>query len=199
MTANRWSRCRFARCSKTTRDRRVKALYGIAATFGLTEPLFVPKYWNPPSLFDLAQRTGFGIKSLIFCFARSRGRTPARAPGRCREDPVDARRELECTDLRKPEKRSELLVRLGALTTRPFAALRSVGALSEAEKIVKVRGEVIARRSLFVDPVDSRRRERHDLSPHHDPALTPRSFSFCFISDRQLTSDSSTGWSKCSR
>ncbi|HUZ75796.1 MAG TPA: lycopene cyclase domain-containing protein [Stellaceae bacterium] len=37
--------------------------------FGLTEPLFVPRYWNPPSLFDLAQRTGFDIESLMFCFA----------------------------------------------------------------------------------------------------------------------------------
>lgn len=36
---------------------------------GLTEPLFVPKYWNPPSLFDLAHRTGFDIESLIFSFA----------------------------------------------------------------------------------------------------------------------------------
>lgn len=36
--------------------------------FGLTEPLFVPEYWNPPSLFDLAQRTGFDIESLIFSF-----------------------------------------------------------------------------------------------------------------------------------
>ncbi len=36
---------------------------------GLTEPLFVPEYWNPPSLFDLAQRTGFDIESLIFSFA----------------------------------------------------------------------------------------------------------------------------------
>jgi hypothetical protein len=36
--------------------------------FGLTEPLFVPEYWNPPSLFDLAQRTGFDLESLIFCF-----------------------------------------------------------------------------------------------------------------------------------
>lgn len=36
--------------------------------FGLTEPLFVPEYWNPPSLFDLAQNTGFDIESLIFCF-----------------------------------------------------------------------------------------------------------------------------------
>ncbi len=38
------------------------------APFGLTEPLFVPSYWNPPSLFDLARRTGFDIESLIFCF-----------------------------------------------------------------------------------------------------------------------------------
>jgi len=36
--------------------------------FGLTEPLFVPEYWTPPSLFDLANRTGFDIESLIFCF-----------------------------------------------------------------------------------------------------------------------------------
>ena len=35
---------------------------------GFTEPLFVPKYWNPPSLFDLAHRTGFDIESLIFSF-----------------------------------------------------------------------------------------------------------------------------------
>lgn len=37
--------------------------------FGLTEPLFVPRYWNPPSLLELAQRTGFDVESLIFCFA----------------------------------------------------------------------------------------------------------------------------------
>ena len=36
--------------------------------FGLTEPLFVPEYWHPPSLFNLAHRTGFDIESLIFCF-----------------------------------------------------------------------------------------------------------------------------------
>ena len=29
----------------------------VMAPFGLTEPLFVPEYWNPPSLFELAQRT----------------------------------------------------------------------------------------------------------------------------------------------
>ena len=36
--------------------------------FGLTQALFVPRYWNPPSLFHLAQKTGFDIESLIFCF-----------------------------------------------------------------------------------------------------------------------------------
>ena len=36
---------------------------------GLTEPIFVPEYWNPPSLFDLARRTGFDLESLIFSFA----------------------------------------------------------------------------------------------------------------------------------
>lgn len=41
----------------------------LTAPFGLTEPLFVPAYWNPPSLFDLARRTGFDVESLIFCYA----------------------------------------------------------------------------------------------------------------------------------
>ena len=37
--------------------------------FGLTEPFFVPEYWSPPSLFNLALKTGFDIESFIFCFA----------------------------------------------------------------------------------------------------------------------------------
>lgn len=41
----------------------------VTMPFGFTEPLFVPEYWNPPSLFNLAQTTGFDIESLIFCFA----------------------------------------------------------------------------------------------------------------------------------
>jgi len=41
----------------------------VMAVFGLTQPLFVPEYWNPPSLFDLAARTGFDIESIIFSFA----------------------------------------------------------------------------------------------------------------------------------
>lgn len=50
-------------------QRRVMLLSSLLTSlFGLTEPIFVPKYWNPPSLFDLAQRTGFDIESLIFCF-----------------------------------------------------------------------------------------------------------------------------------
>ena len=41
----------------------------ITMPFGLTEPLFVPEYWFPPSLFDLAKKTEFDIESLIFSFA----------------------------------------------------------------------------------------------------------------------------------
>ncbi len=41
----------------------------LTAPFGLTEPIFVPEYWNPPSLFNLASTTGFDIESLIFSFA----------------------------------------------------------------------------------------------------------------------------------
>lgn len=39
------------------------------ALFGFTEPIFVPSYWNPPSLFELARRTGFDLESFIFAFA----------------------------------------------------------------------------------------------------------------------------------
>jgi len=38
------------------------------AILGLTELLFVPAYWSPPSLFNLAERTGFDLESLIFSF-----------------------------------------------------------------------------------------------------------------------------------
>lgn len=51
--------------------RRVAMLWASVSMtpFGLTEPLFVPEYWNPPSLFDLAQKTGFDIESVVFSFA----------------------------------------------------------------------------------------------------------------------------------
>ena len=41
----------------------------LTAPLGLSEFFFVPAYWHPPSLFNLAHRTGFDIESLIFCFA----------------------------------------------------------------------------------------------------------------------------------
>ena len=49
--------------------RRMLLASALTAPFGLTEPVFVPAYWNPPSLFDLALRTGFDFESLVFCFA----------------------------------------------------------------------------------------------------------------------------------
>jgi lycopene cyclase-like protein len=49
--------------------RRILWASALTIPLGLTEPFFVPAYWNPPSLFDLAHRTGFDIESLIFCFA----------------------------------------------------------------------------------------------------------------------------------
>ena len=49
--------------------RQMLRVSAATSLLGLTEPIFVPEYWNPPSLFDLAQRTGFDLESLIFCFA----------------------------------------------------------------------------------------------------------------------------------
>jgi hypothetical protein len=40
----------------------------LTAPLGLSQPLFVPEYWNPPSLLRLAQRTGFDIESVLFSF-----------------------------------------------------------------------------------------------------------------------------------
>lgn len=39
------------------------------SVLGLSEPVFVPQYWQPPTLFDLAERTGFDIESVLFSFA----------------------------------------------------------------------------------------------------------------------------------
>lgn len=36
---------------------------------GLTEPIFVPRYWVPPTLFDLANTYRIDIESFIFSFA----------------------------------------------------------------------------------------------------------------------------------
>jgi len=51
---------------KRRREMLIVSLW--TSLLGLTEPLFVPAYWNPPSLFDLAQHTGFDIESLLFAF-----------------------------------------------------------------------------------------------------------------------------------
>lgn len=52
--------------SKEKKEMLVVSLW--TSLLGLTEPLFVPAYWSPPSLFNLALRTGFDIESLIFSF-----------------------------------------------------------------------------------------------------------------------------------
>lgn len=39
------------------------------SALGLSEPFFVPEYWQPPTLFDLAERTGFDLESVFFSFA----------------------------------------------------------------------------------------------------------------------------------
>ena len=41
----------------------------LTAPLGLTEPIFVPSYWLPFTLFDLARQTGFDLESLLFSFA----------------------------------------------------------------------------------------------------------------------------------
>jgi len=55
------------RNKESKREMLVVSLW--TSLLGLTEPLFVPEYWNPPSLFDLAHKTGFDIESFIFSFA----------------------------------------------------------------------------------------------------------------------------------
>lgn len=49
-------------------QRKAMVWASVTAPFGLTEPLFVPAYWSPPSLFDLARTTGFDIESFFFSF-----------------------------------------------------------------------------------------------------------------------------------
>jgi hypothetical protein len=39
------------------------------ALTGLSEPIFVPSYWNPPSLLNLASTTHFDVESLVFSWA----------------------------------------------------------------------------------------------------------------------------------
>ncbi len=55
--------------AKSSRRRKILQVSLATSPLGLSEPLFVPEYWNPPSLLELAQRTGFDLESLIFSFA----------------------------------------------------------------------------------------------------------------------------------
>jgi hypothetical protein len=55
--------------ARTDLRRTMLRVSAATALLGLTEPLFVPKYWNPYTLFDLARRTGFDLESLLFSFA----------------------------------------------------------------------------------------------------------------------------------
>lgn len=56
----------------STKDRESRremlVVSAVTSLFGLTEPIFVPAYWTPPSLFDLAARTRFDIESVLFSF-----------------------------------------------------------------------------------------------------------------------------------
>lgn len=49
--------------------RKMLLISFLAAPLGLTEPLFVPSYWLPFTLFDLARQTRFDLESLLFSFA----------------------------------------------------------------------------------------------------------------------------------
>ena len=52
------------------RIRREMLVMSIITTpFGLSEPVFIPAYWNPPSMFNLAANYHVDIEALIFCFA----------------------------------------------------------------------------------------------------------------------------------
>lgn len=58
----------YARLRSAESRREMLWVSAWTAVFGLSEPIFVPAYWLPPSLFDLAARTGFDMESLLFSF-----------------------------------------------------------------------------------------------------------------------------------
>jgi hypothetical protein len=53
------------------REHRAQMLWGtlVAAPFALTSFLFIPEYWTPPSLFDLAARYGISIEDVVWSAA----------------------------------------------------------------------------------------------------------------------------------
>jgi hypothetical protein len=50
------------------REHRVQMVWGtlLAIPFAFTGFLFIPEYWSPPSLFDLAQRFGISIEDVLW-------------------------------------------------------------------------------------------------------------------------------------
>ncbi len=52
------------------KDLRKEMIFGsiLSLPFGFSEYLWVPEYWNPPSLFNLISTYGVGIESFLFCF-----------------------------------------------------------------------------------------------------------------------------------
>jgi hypothetical protein len=52
------------------RDLRKEQIFGslLALPFGFSEILFVPEYWNPPSIFNLIGRFGFGFEDFLLSF-----------------------------------------------------------------------------------------------------------------------------------
>ncbi len=49
--------------------KKVLLVSSLTAPLGLTEPFFIPAYWEPLTLFDLARRYRVDIESIIFSFA----------------------------------------------------------------------------------------------------------------------------------
>lgn len=40
----------------------------LSVPFGMSEPLFLGRYWSPPSLFHLARTAHFDLETFVFCF-----------------------------------------------------------------------------------------------------------------------------------
>ncbi len=62
-----WGVVYFSLKDKTSKKEMLVVSFW-TSLMGLTEPIFVPEYWSPPSILNLAERTGFDIESLIFAF-----------------------------------------------------------------------------------------------------------------------------------
>jgi hypothetical protein len=56
----------------------------LTALTGLLEPIFVPRYWTPPSLFNLAATTHFDVESLVFSFGTEASvQSSTKLPSKC--------------------------------------------------------------------------------------------------------------------